>query len=97
MAIFGLMALIVVLGLLGGPAFAGYLAATEEQPGWTLVQGICLTVLALYFGWISVHDARVALEGDPFPGVRWWMQVPDYPLYTTRSGALAPSIWPRSR
>jgi len=43
MAIFGLMALIVVLGLLGGPAFAGYLAATEEQPGWTLVQGICST------------------------------------------------------
>jgi len=67
MAIFGLMALIVVLGLLGGPAFAGYLAATEEQPGWTLVQGICLTVLALYFGWISVHDARVALERRPVP------------------------------
>ena len=40
MAIFGLMALIVVAGLLGGPIFAGYLAATEEQPGWTLVQDI---------------------------------------------------------
>src|SRR5262249_703863 len=68
------LVLAVVIGvtlLLGGPAAAGYLAAREDSAGWRLVEGLMALLLAVYFGWIALHDARIALTGGPFRGIEW--------------------------
>jgi hypothetical protein len=86
------LGLLIVLGLVllvGGPDAAGYLAAREDQPGWTLVYGLGATLLAVWFGAMAVHDARIGLDGGPFDGVTWRGGNVHYPLFTTPSGALA--------